>query len=67
MGRLLAVSTLLVASPQATANHVIASVIISRTPVAASHSSGVALGSKPTSRATPRTAARLISISVIDG
>jgi hypothetical protein len=35
-----------------------ATVIIARTPIAAIHSIGVAVGRKPTSTATPRTTAR---------
>lgn len=57
-GRLLAVSTLLVTRPHPTENQVRARLIITRTPTAASHSTGPAVGINPTSRATPMTTAR---------
>jgi hypothetical protein len=62
IGVLLAVSTLLAASPSATDSQVIAKVIIARSPMAASHSSGPAVGRKPTSRATPRMVAILMNV-----
>ena len=49
MGRLLAVSTLLASSPSATDSQVTASAIPVRTPQAATHSTGVAVGRKPMS------------------
>ena len=52
---LLAVSTLSVTRPHTTENQMTAKVIITSTPAAASHSTGVALGRKPTSSATART------------
>ncbi len=62
MGRLLALSTLLVTSPNATANHVIAKLTSTSRPVTASHSSGPAVGPKPTSSATAITTAMLATV-----
>ena len=47
MGRLLAVSTLLLTMPSATDSHVSANVIMARTPIAAIQSSVPAVGRKP--------------------
>ena len=47
MGRLLAVSTLLLTRPSATDSQVSAKVIIARTPIAAIQSTGPAVGRNP--------------------
>jgi hypothetical protein len=57
MGRLLAVSTLLVTMPSATVSQVSAKLTIARTPARANHSTGVAFGRNPMSTATPSTTA----------
>ena len=62
---MLAVSTLLLTRPQATENQMTAKVIMARTPTAASHSTGVAVGRKPTSRATPMTTTRLSMVWIM--
>ena len=59
IGRLLAVSTLLLTRPSATDSQVSAKAISASTPTAASHSAGSAVGRKPMSSATPMTTARL--------
>jgi hypothetical protein len=64
---LLAVSTLFVTRPRATDSQVSANVTITRTAIAASHSSGFAVGRNPTSSATPMTAAGPIIVWSIDG
>jgi hypothetical protein len=65
MGRLLAVSTLLLTRPQATDSQVTARVIIARTPAVATHSTGVALGRNPMSTAIPITTARPIAVWIM--
>src|SRR5919197_2854505 len=47
MGRLLAVSTLLVTRPSATQSQISAKEIIATTPAAATHSTGLAVGRNP--------------------
>jgi hypothetical protein len=65
VGRLLAASTVLVTSPNATHSQVSARVMKARIPAAATHSTGVALGRNPMSRATPRTTARLSMVWIM--
>jgi hypothetical protein len=62
---LLAASTVLASRPNATHSQVSAKVIIARTPAAATHSTGVALGRKPMSRATAVTTARLSMVWIM--
>nr|BFE75698.1 hypothetical protein GCM10020092_089990 [Actinoplanes digitatis] len=58
MSTLLAVSTLLLTWPRATANHTSANVTAARKPAVASHPPSPAVGRKPTSSATPITITR---------
>ncbi len=55
MGRLLAVSTLLLTIPRATESQVRANAIIARSPIARIHSPTFAVDRKPTSSATAVT------------
>src|SRR5215470_4957902 len=55
IGRLLAVSTLLLTRPRATDSQISAKLIIAMTPIAAIHSAGLAVGRNPISTATPTT------------
>src|SRR6266508_5826410 len=57
IGRLLAASTVLLTRPQATDSQVMARVIMARTPTAAVHSTGLAVGPNPMSEGTPTTMA----------
>ena len=59
---LLAVSTLLAASPSAVASQISANANSASSPIAASQSSGSAVGRKPSAMATPRTTAMLTSV-----
>src|SRR5215213_6195990 len=65
MGRLLAVSTLLVLRPNATVSQVIAQETIASTPIAAIHSRAPAVGRNPTSSATPTTTATAIAVCIM--
>ncbi len=58
MGRLLAVSTLLVDIPSAIDSHVTARAVSSRMPIAATHSTGPVVVRKPINTATANTMAR---------
>jgi hypothetical protein len=62
---LLAASTVLVTNPNATDSQVSAKVIAARTPAAATHSTGLALGRNPMSSATPVTTATLSMVWIM--
>jgi hypothetical protein len=62
IGRLLAASTLLVTIPSATASQISAKLTMARRPNAMIHSSGPAVGPKPSASATPTTTAMAIIV-----
>ena len=65
MGVLLAVSTLLAASPSAAASQISANANRASRPIAPSQSNGSAVGLKPSAMATPRTTAMLRSVWIM--